>query len=135
MNIAEGNLSMKSEKYDSCEVVLFRTEDGNTSLEVQLEQETVWITQKQMSSLFDKAVPTINEHIKNIFKEDEMEKKSVIRKFRITAADGKNYETIHYNLDVIISVGYRVKPKLPKKSNMQKMHIANSDRKSDRQPD
>jgi prophage maintenance system killer protein len=78
-------------------------------LEVRLEQDTVWLTQKQMSVLFDKDVRTINEHIKNIFIEGELSSESVIRKFRITAADEKSYDTAHYNLDVIISVGYRVK--------------------------
>ncbi len=68
----------------------------------------VWLSQAQMSELFQKDVRTINEHIKNVFKEGELEKKSVIRNFRITAADGKHYNTNFYNLDVIISVGYRV---------------------------
>lgn len=78
-------------------------------LEVKLENETVWLSQKQMAELFGKTIPTINEHIKNVFSEGELEGYSVIRKFRITAADGKNYENNYYNLDVIISVGYRVK--------------------------
>ncbi len=79
------------------------------TLEVRLDEKTVWLSQKQMSELFQKDVRTINEHIKNIFAESELTSKSVIRKFRITASDGKSYETTHYNLDVIISVGYRVK--------------------------
>ena len=78
-------------------------------LEVRLEQDTVWLTQKQMAELFDKDVRTINEHIKNVFNEGELLSEAVIRKFRITASDGKRYDTAHYNLDVIISVGYRVK--------------------------
>lgn len=90
-------------------IQIYQAEDGRTRLEVQLDQETVWLTQKQMAELFDKNVRTVNEHIKNIFKEEELDEPSVIRKFRITAADGKAYETSHYNLDVIISVGYRVK--------------------------
>jgi hypothetical protein len=76
---------------------------------VRLEGESVWLTQKLMAELFQKDVRTINEHIQNIFEEGELRADSVIRKFRITAADGKNYATAHYNLDVIISVGYRVK--------------------------
>ena len=68
-----------------------------------------WLTQKQMAELFEKNVRTVNEHIKNIFKEGELEDVAVIRNFRITASDGKVYDTAHYNLDVIISVGYRVK--------------------------
>ncbi len=78
-------------------------------LEVRLEEDTVWLTQKQMAELFQKDVRTVNEHIKNIFGEGELSSRSVIRKFRITASDGKKYDTTHYNLDVIISVGYRVK--------------------------
>jgi prophage maintenance system killer protein len=86
------------------QVVLYKNR-----LEVRLDKETVWLTQKQMAELFQKDVRTINEHIKNIFAEGELVPESVIRNFRITAADGKNYDTAHYNLDVIISVGYRVK--------------------------
>ncbi|MBI5484265.1 MAG: virulence protein RhuM/Fic/DOC family protein [Deltaproteobacteria bacterium] len=90
-------------------VVLYQAPDGATSLAVHLEKDTVWLTQKQMSELFGKDLRTINEHIRNIFREGELEEVSVIRKFRITAADGKMYDTSHYNLDVIISVGYRIK--------------------------
>ena len=94
---------------ESGEFLLYRTEDGQTRLEVRLQEETVWLTQKLMAELFQKNVRTINEHIRNIFEEGELTPESVIRKFRITADDGKNYDTQHYNLDVIISVGYRVK--------------------------
>ena len=80
-------------------------------LEVRLEKETVWLTQKQIAELFSKGVPNINEHIKNIFIEGELVEDSVIRNFRIAASDGKIYDTNFYNLDVIISVGYRVKSK------------------------
>jgi hypothetical protein len=82
-------------KHIGDEVVLFQVEDGKTRIEVQLDHETVWLTQKQMSELFDETVPTINEHIKNIFKETELEESSVVRNSRITAADGKTYETNH----------------------------------------
>ena len=91
------------------DLILYQTEDGKTRIEVHLQDETVWLSQKLMAELFQKDVRTINEHIKNIFKEGELAPESVIRKFRITAADGKSYDTAHYNLDVIISVGYRVK--------------------------
>ncbi len=91
------------------DIVIYQSEDGHTGLQVQLDQDTVWLTQKQMAELFDKDVRTVNEHLKNIFKEDELDDDSVVRKFRITATDGKSYNTGHYNLDVIISVGYRVK--------------------------
>lgn len=94
---------------DSGEVLIYQNEDGSSALEVKLEHETVWLTQKQMAELFNKDVRTVNEHIKNIFNDGELVEDAVIRKFRITASDGKNYETAHYNLDVIISVGYRVK--------------------------
>lgn len=91
------------------QIILYQSSDGEEKIEVQLENETVWLNQAQMSQLFGKSTPTINEHISNIFKEHELEPQSVIRKSRITAADGKTYETNFYNLDVIISIGYRVK--------------------------
>ncbi|WP_150465719.1 RhuM family protein [Francisella sp. SYW-2] len=86
-------------------------ENGNIELKTTVENETVWLTQKQMSELFVKSVKTISEHIGNVFKEGELEKHSVIRNFRTTAADGKTYSVDHYSLDVVISVGYRVKSK------------------------
>ncbi len=89
-------------------LLLYQTEDGETRIEVCLLDETVWLTQSQMSELFDKDRRTISEHIQNIFTEKELDENSVCRKFRQTAADGKNYQVTHYNLDVIISVGYRV---------------------------
>ncbi len=94
------------------ELIIYTTEDGKTSLDVHLDHETVWLTQKQMSELFGKDVRTVNEHLKNVFKEGELDETSVIRKFRITAADGKSYDTSHYNLDVIISVGYHLRIRL-----------------------
>ena len=100
---------MPDEPKPKSELVLYQTEDGRTRVEVRLENETVWLTQKQLAELFEKDVRTVNEHLQNIFEERELSPDSVIRKFRITAADGKTYDTQHYNLDVIISVGYRVK--------------------------
>ena len=91
------------------EIILYQTEDGRTRIQCRFEGETIWLTQKLMAELFQKDVRTINEHIQNVFAEGELPPDSVIRKFRITAADGKTYETQHYNLDVVISVGYRVK--------------------------
>ena len=91
------------------EIVIYTTPDGKETFEVNLKKDTIWLSQKQMAGLFEKDVRTVNEHIKNIFKEGELEENSVIRKFRITAADGKKYSTNMYNLDVIISMGYRVK--------------------------
>jgi len=90
-------------------LILYQTEDGQTRLQVRLEEQTVWLTQKHMADLFQKDVRTINEHIQNVFEEGELDSDSVIRRFRITATDGKTYETQHYNLEAIIAVGYRVK--------------------------
>jgi len=92
-------------------ILLYQTPDGKAALEVSLQGGTVWLSQKQIVDLFDKNVRTVSEHIRNVFKERELEESSVIRNFRITAADGKSYDTRLYNLDVIISVGYRVKSK------------------------
>jgi prophage maintenance system killer protein len=92
------------------EIIIYKSAEGPQVL-VTFAEDTVWLTQNQMAELFGKDVRTINEHIKNIFKEAELSPNSVIRKFRITAKDGKSYNTAHYNLDVIISVGYRVKSK------------------------
>ena len=93
----------------SGEFILYQTADGVARINVRLDDETVWLTQKQMAELFQKDVRTVSEHIRNLFDEGELLADSVIRDFRITAADGKQYTTQHYNLDVIISVGYRVK--------------------------
>jgi hypothetical protein len=100
---------MSEKNQPQSSLILYRTEDGRTRIQCRFENETVWLTQKLMAELFQKDVRTINEHIQNVFAEGELSPESVIRKFRITAADGKIYETQHYNLDVIISVGYRVK--------------------------
>ncbi len=92
-------------------LLIYQNQEGKIQIDVHLENETVWLTQAQMSELFGKGRTTITEHILNIFKEGELEENSVCRNFRHTANDGKNYETKYYNLDVIISVGYRVKSK------------------------
>ena len=102
---------MKSPELPKGKIVIYKSKEG-PRLEVRLEEETVWLTQKQMALLFDKGVPTINEHIKNIYKEGELEEKSTIRKFRIVQKEGRRMverDVDFYNLDVIISVGYRVK--------------------------
>ena len=91
------------------EILIYTTDDGGIRIDVQMVDETVWLTQAQMAELFGKARNTVTEHIRNVFGEGELDENSVCRKFRHTAADGKNYEVMHYNLDVIISVGYRVK--------------------------
>jgi hypothetical protein len=91
------------------QIILYQTEDGKTEVEVKMNGETVWLTQDQMAELFEKGRSTIAEHILNAFKEGELDKKAVCREFRRTGPDDKEYEVKHYNLDVIISVGYRVK--------------------------
>jgi len=91
------------------QIILYQTEDGQAKIQVKLEDETVWLTQDQMAELFDKGRSTITEHIWNVFKEKELDEKSVCREFRRTGSDGKDYAVKHYNLDVIISVGYRIK--------------------------
>ncbi len=94
---------------ENSNILIYQTEDGVTQIETRLQDETVWLTQSQLGELFQKSKATISEHIKHIFEEDELFEDSVVRKFRTTASDGKVYETNYYNLDVIISVGYRVK--------------------------
>ena len=95
----------------TAEFLIFTRQSGERGIEVRYEDETIWLTQKLMAELFEVTTPTINEHLKNIFDSGELQQDSVIRKFRITAADGKNYNTRFYNLDAIISVGYRVNSK------------------------
>lgn len=89
------------------QIAIFEGESGE--INVTLQQETVWLNQAQLAQLFAKNKRTISEHIRNLFKEGELEESAVVRNFRTTASDGKSYDTQHYNLDVIISVGYRVK--------------------------
>ena len=91
------------------EIIIYQTQDGQTKIDVRIENETVWLTQNQMVELFQSSKANISEHISHIFEEGELDENSVVRNFRTTASDGKNYNTKHYNLDVIISVGYRVK--------------------------
>ena len=93
---------------ESFEILLYTAPEGKTHIEVFFEEETFWLSQKKIAELFGVDVRTINEHLKNIFKTNELEENSVIRNFRITANDGKNYLTNFYNLDAIIAVGYRV---------------------------
>jgi hypothetical protein len=96
------------EKSDT-EIIIYQNQSGNIKIDVHLVDDTVWLTQAQMAELFNKGRTTITEHIQNIIKEGELNENSVCRNFRHTADDGKNYDTNYYNLDVIISVGYRVK--------------------------
>lgn len=98
-------------KSTTTQFLIFTAETGNPQIEVRIEDEMVWLSQKLMAELFDVSIPTINEHLRNIFESKELMEDSVIRNFRITASDGKEYATLHYNLDVVIAVGYRVNSK------------------------
>lgn len=100
---------MKQLPSNNSDFILYTSADGEVRIDVFVNDETVWLTQKAMQELFDRAKSTISEHICNVFAEGELEENQVVRKFRTTADDGKNYETTYYSLDVIISVGYRIK--------------------------
>ena len=88
-------------------VIIYTASDGQTKIDVKLEDETLWLTQAQMCELYQTSKSNISEHIKHIFEEGELQEDSVVRKFRTTAADGKSYLTTFYNLDMIIALGYR----------------------------
>ncbi len=92
--------------------IIFKTQDEQVSVDVRFEDETVWLTQDQIAALYGVERPGITQHIKNIFAEGELQEESVSKKFLRTAADGKNYNTKHYNLDMVISLGYRVNSKI-----------------------
>ena len=93
------------------DIVIYQTEDGGTKIDVRFVDETVWLTQAQLCELYQSGKSNVSEHIKHIFEEGELEENSVIRKFRTTASDGKQYSVTYYNLDMIISLGYRIKSK------------------------
>lgn len=99
----------KNQQIQKSQILIYRTESGGTKIEVRLEGETVWLTQKIMAELFQTTKQNISLHIQNIFTEGELDENSVVKEFFTTAADGKNYLTRYYNLDIIISVGYRIK--------------------------
>ena len=90
-------------------IVIYQTNDGRTRIDVKMEEDTVWLTQAQLTELYQTSKSNISEHIKHIFEEGELDEISVVRNFRTTATDGKSYNVIHYNLDMIISLGYRIK--------------------------
>ena len=106
--MADDEHTSLSDPHMAGELVIYPGKDGRLRVEARLYDESLWLTQKQMAELFGVTVPTINEHLKNIFQDNELQEKAVIRKFRITASDGKRYLTGFYHLDAIISVGYRV---------------------------
>ena len=91
------------------EILFYQREDGSAQIDVRLEEDTVWLTRAQLVILYQSSKANVSEHIKHIFEEGELIENSVVRNFRTTAPDGKNYITKHYNLDMIISVGYRGK--------------------------
>ncbi|MCC8191668.1 MAG: virulence RhuM family protein [Ruminococcus sp.] len=107
----KGNVKMVEKRItgEYGEIVVYQTEDGLTRLDVKFENETVWLTQMQMAELFQTSKQNISLHINNCFKEGELQSESVVKESLTTASDGKHYKTKFYNLDVIISVGYRIK--------------------------
>jgi len=96
---------------ENSNIIIYQLEDGKTEINVQLDKETVWLNLNQMADLFERDKSVISRHINNIFKEKELPKNSVVAKNATTASDGKIYQVDYYNLDVIISVGYRIKSK------------------------
>lgn len=100
---------MDTNKQNTGDIIIYQTEDGLTKINVNIQGETVWLSLDLMAELFQRDKSTISRHIKNIFSEGELSPNSVVAKFATTAADGKTYQVDYYNLDVIISVGYRVK--------------------------
>ena len=92
-------------------MIIYTTEDGLTKIETTFDEDTVWLSIDQMAELFQRDKSTISRHIKNVFSEGELQRESVVANFATTAADGKTYQVDYYNLDVIISVGYRVRSK------------------------
>jgi hypothetical protein len=91
------------------QIEIYKSLDNKVELKVNLDQETVWLNREQISMLFDRDIKTIGKHVNNVFNDGELDKESVVAKFATTATDGKTYQVDFYNLDVIISVGYRVK--------------------------
>ena len=97
------------------EIIIYQSEDGTSKLDVKLEDETVWLTQAQLVELFQSSKANVNEHIKNIFDEGELEESSTVREFRIVRREGNrdvSRNIKHYNLDMIISLGYRIQSKV-----------------------
>jgi hypothetical protein len=91
------------------QILLYQSEDGRTKLDVRLENQTLWLNQKQLTEFFGKAKGTISEHIKHIFEDGELEEISVVRLFRTTATDSNIYEVSHYNLDMVLALGFGVR--------------------------
>ena len=106
---------MKNNTNHNGDIIIYQSEDGNTRINVNLQDETVWLSQQQLVELYQTSKSNISEHIKHIFEEGELTESLVVRKFRTTAKDGKNYSTTFYNLDMIISLGYRIKSSIATK--------------------
>ena len=100
---------------DNGNIVVYVDDNGQPQVDVRFQDETVWLTQAQLVELYQSSKANVSEHIKNIFDEGELDKNSVVRKFRTTASDSKNYEVNYYNLDMIISLGYRIKSNIATK--------------------
>lgn len=100
-------MTHKDETLDN--ILIYQNESGNIKVDVKFKDESIWLSQKQLAVVFGKSIKTINEHIINIFDDEELDKNAVIRNYRITASDGKNYDVLHYNLDMIIALGFRVR--------------------------
>ena len=94
---------------NNSEILIYQSENGVTKIDVKIVDDTVWLTQAQLCELYQTSKSNVSEHIKHIFEDGELDRSSVIRKFRTTGTDGKTYNVIHYNLDMIISLGYRIK--------------------------
>lgn len=104
----KNNKRRKLVRNSTAEFLMFQADNKEQGIEVYYKDESIWCTQRAMSELFDVGIPAISKHLKNIFEDGELPEDSVVSKMEITAADGKNYQTLFYNLDAIISVGYRV---------------------------
>ena len=105
-------MSEKNKAENLGDIIIYQTDDGETQIDVKFEDETIWLTQAQLCELYQTSKANVSEHIKNIFTEGELDEDSVVRKFRTTASDGKSYMTAYYNLDMIISLGYRIKSRI-----------------------
>ena len=101
-------MSNKPDKKENSQIIIYQSESGETKLDVRLKDETVWLTQKDMADLFQTTKQNVGQHLKNIFEEKELDEHSVVKKFFTTASDNKRYQAFYYNLDAIISVGYRI---------------------------
>ena len=93
-------------------LILYKDEEGRVSVNTRFADEDVWLTQAQLVEIYQSSKSNISEHLTNIFADKELEQDAVVRKFRTTAPDGKNYQVLHYNLDVIIALGYRVQSRV-----------------------